>query len=366
MSAPAMSQRLPSPARPPAAAPAAEGQRWGKALFGTPLNATLTLLIGGLLVWALPPLLRWAVIDAVWIDPDPASCRRAAGACWNFIWAKLGQLLFGIYPHEQRWRPGLACVLILALLAWSVRPASWRPSLGRTWLIALAAVFWLMGGSLGLVPVPTALWGGLPVTLILTVMAIGLGFPIGVMLALGRRSKLPALRLVCVVLIETVRGLPLLSILFVASIMLPLFLPEALLPDKFTRALVALTLFASAYFAEVVRGGLQAVPNGQFEAAASLGLPFWKAQRLVILPQAIRVVIPALANTVIVMIKNTSLVLVVGLFDIISSGKAALADPAWPSPSAETYLFIGAVFFVISFGFARFADFLERRGKVGA
>ena len=340
-------------------------RRWRSVYFGTPGNALLTLLFGALLLLALPPLVRWGVINAVWFDPDPASCRAASGACWNFIWAKLGQLLFGIYPFEQRWRPGVVCVLILSLLVWSVRPASWRGRLGALWLMALAAVFWLMGGGLGLAPVPSALWGGLPVTLILTVVAIGLGFPIGVLLALGRRSALPAVRLSCIVFIETVRGLPLLSILFVASIMLPLFLPESLLPDKFTRALVALTLFAAAYFAEVVRGGLQAIPKGQFEAADSLGMPFWKTQRLVILPQAIRIVIPALANTVIVMIKNTSLVLVVGLFDIISSGKAALADPAWPSPSTETYLFIGAVFFVISFGFARFADFLERRGNTG-
>lgn len=343
-------------------APAA-GQRLLRVYFGTPGNALLTLLFGALLLWAVPPLLRWGVIDAVWFDPDPASCRAASGACWNFIWAKLGQLLFGIYPFEQRWRPGLVCGLILALLVWSVRPASWLGWLGVLWVAALGVVFWLMGGGLGLAPVPSALWGGLPVTLILTVVAIGLGFPLGVLLALGRRSTLPAVRMSCVVFIEAVRALPLLSILFVASIMLPLFLPESLLPDKFVRALVALTLFASAYFAEVVRGGLQAMPKGQFEAADSLGLPFWKTHRLVILPQAIRIVIPALANTVIVMIKNTSLVLVVGLFDIISSGKAALADPAWPSPSTETYLFIGAVFFVISFGFARFADFLERRGK---
>lgn len=338
---------------------------WWFALFGSPLNAALTVVLGALLLAGLAPLARWAVLDAVWIDPDPASCRAAAGACWNFVWAKMGQLLFGIYPYELRWRPGLACVIVVALLAWSVRPSAWGRSLAATWIVALAAVLGLMGGGLGMARVPSALWGGLPVTLILTVVAIGLGFPLGVLLALGRRSTLPALRLACVLFIESVRGLPLLSILFVASIMLPLFLPESLLPDKFTRALVALTLFASCYFAEVVRGGLQAIPRGQFEAAASLGLPFWKTQRLVILPQAIRIVIPALANTVIVMIKNTSLVLVVGLFDIISSGKAALADPAWPSPAAETYLFIGAIFFSISFGFARFADFLERRGHAG-
>jgi general L-amino acid transport system permease protein len=356
----------PAQASPAAAVrpqPPSRVAEWRHALFGTPLNIAVTLLLTGLLVALLPPLLRWAVIDAVWIDPDPASCRGAVGACWTFVWAKMGQLLFGIYPFEQRWRPAIVCVGIVALLAWSVRPAAWRPSLAVIWVAALVLVFWLMGGGVGLTSVPSALWGGLPVTLILTVVAIGLGFPLGVLLALGRRSTLPALRMVCVVFIEAVRGLPLLSILFVASIMLPLFLPEALLPDKFTRALVALTLFAACYFAEVVRGGLQAIPKGQFEAAEALALPFWKTQRLVILPQAIRVVIPALANTVIVMIKNTSLVLVVGLFDIISSGKAALADPAWPSPAAETYLFIGAVFFLLSFGFARFADFLEQRGQ---
>ena len=360
-----MTNTRPMPLPKPKPSTSSPWQRLRGTYFGTPGNALLSLLFSGLLLLALPPLVRWAVLDAVWFDPDPASCRAASGACWNFIWAKLGQLLFGIYPFEQRWRPAVVCALILALLVWSVRPASWRGKLGVLWLAALAQVFWLMGGGLGLTPVPSSLWGGLPVTLILTVVAIGLGFPLGVLLALGRRSAMPAVRLSCVVFIEGVRGLPLLSILFVASIMLPLFLPESLLPDKFVRALVALTLFASAYFAEVVRGGLQAIPKGQFEAADSLGLPFWKQQRLIILPQAIRIVIPALANTVIVMIKNTSLVLVVGLFDLISSGKAALADPAWPSPSTETYLFIGAVFFVISFGFARFADFLERRGKVG-
>jgi general L-amino acid transport system permease protein len=356
----------PQPAGPatpsrPSGPPVPPRLAWWRAYFGTPLNAALTLLFAALLLGLLPPVLRWSVLDAVWTDPDPAACRATTGACWSFIGAKLGQLLFGIYPHPERWRPALVCVLILGLLAWSVRPASWTPRLAGVWVASLALVFGLMGGGFGLTAVPSSLWGGLPVTLILTVMAIGLGFPLGVLLALGRRSQLPALRISCVVFIEAVRGLPLLSILFVASIMLPLFLPESLLPDKFTRALVALTLFASCYFAEVVRGGLQAIPKGQFEAADSLGLPFWKQQRLVILPQAIRIVIPALANTVIVMIKNTSLVLVVGLFDLISSGKAALADPAWPSPSAEVYLFIGAIFFVISFGFARFADFLEHR-----
>ncbi|MER9407907.1 amino acid ABC transporter permease [Mesorhizobium caraganae] len=337
-------------------------QRTAGLLFGTPLNAALTLVFGTLLMVTVPPVLRWLVIDAVLFERDPNACRAAAGACWSFVYAKSGQLLFGIYPIDDRWRPAIVCLLILALLGWSVRPASWRPRLLALWLAAFALIVWLMGGGLGLVEVPTSLWGGLPVTLILTVVAIGVAFPIGILLALARRSSMAAVRIGAVVLIESVRGLPLLSILFVASIMMPLFLPESLLPDKFVRALVALTIFAAAYLAEVIRGGLQAIPNGQYEAAAALGLPFWRTQYLVILPQAIRVAIPALANTIIVMIKNTSLVLVVGLFDLISSGKAALADPEWPSPAAETFLFIGAIFFALSFSFARFADFLERRG----
>jgi general L-amino acid transport system permease protein len=333
-----------------------------KLLFGSPLNATLTLVFGALLLIAVPPLLRWLVIDAVLFDPDPNACRAATGACWSFIYVKSGQLLFGIYPLAERWRPALVCLLIIALLGSSVRPASWTPPLLYLWITALVLIVWLMGGGFGLASVPTSSWGGLPVTLILTVVAIGIAFPVGIVLALARRSTMPAVRIVAVIFIETVRGLPLLSILFVASIMLPLFLPDYLLPDKFVRALVALTFFAAAYLAEVIRGGLQAIPKGQYEAAAALGLSFWRMQQLVILPQAIRVVIPALASTIIVMIKNTSLVLVVGLFDLISSGKAALADPAWPSPAAETFLFVGAIFFALSFSFARFADFLERRG----
>ncbi|WP_208760328.1 amino acid ABC transporter permease [Mesorhizobium intechi] len=347
---------------PPAQLRLSGVMRLAKLLFGTPLNAALTLVFGGLLVVTVPAIMRWAVMDAVLFDPDPKACRAATGACWSFIYTKSGQLLFGIYPLDERWRPATVCLMILALLAWSVRPASWTPRLLAVWVAALALIFWLMGGGCGLTEVPTSSWGGLPVTLILTVVAIGVAFPVSILLALARRSTMPVLRTAAVILIESVRGLPLLSILFVASIMMPLFLPEALLPDKFTRALVALTVFAAAYLAEVVRGGLQAIPKGQYEAAAALGLPFWRTQYLVILPQAIRIAIPALANTIIVMIKNTSLVLVVGLFDLISSGKAALADPEWPSPAAETFLFIGAIFFALSFSFARFADFLERRG----
>lgn len=343
------------------------GMRMAKLLFGTPLNALLTVAFVLALAWTLPGIVRWAVVDAVWPGSGGAeACRTAAGACWSFVVAKSGQILFGIYPPAERWRPGIVCVLILTLLVVSTRPRLWGLPLVGIWVATMSVVIMLMAGGVGgLAAVPTSSWGGLPVTLILTVFAIGIAFPVAIGLALARRSGLPVVRVVSTVLIEIVRALPLLSLLFVASIMLPLFLPDALVPDKFVRALVALTVFAAAYLSEVVRGGLQAIPKGQQEAAEALGLSYWQCQRLIILPQALRVSIPALANTIIVMVKNTSLVLVVGLFDLISSGKAALADPAWPSPAAETYVFIGAIYFGLAFGFARFADFLERRSGTG-
>ncbi|MDX2221710.1 MAG: amino acid ABC transporter permease [Rhodospirillaceae bacterium] len=333
------------------------------ALFQSPFSVAMTLTLTALLFWLIPPSFQWAVSDAVFAPDDPTACRQTTGACWGFVVAKSGQILFGIYPPDERWRPLVVCVALLALLVVSARSQWWGWSLVVAWGVVILATFALMsGGVLGLVYVPTASWGGLPVTLILTVVAIGIAMPVSILLALARRSELTVIRWMCVGVIEVIRGLPLLTLLFVASIMLPLFLPESLVPDKFVRALVALTLFAAAYLSEVVRGGLQAVPRGQYEAARALGLGYWRTQRYIVLPQALQIVIPALANTVIVMIKNTSLVLVVGLFDLISSGKAALADPDWNSPAAEVYLFIGAIYFVLAFGFARFADSLERRG----
>ena len=358
--------------QPMTLAPAAESKppvlprrSWTKLFFGSPLNAALTLVFGFAIVRLAWWLGHWAVINAAFYPAEPATCRAAEGACWSFVIAKHSQILFGIYPPEERWRPALVCVMLLGLLMYSVRPSAWHGRLMGIWVAAIVLVFVLMlGGVPGLPFVPTALWGGLPITLILTVVAIGAAFPLAILLALARRSKMPAISALSVLFIETTRALPLLSILFIASIMLPLLLPEALLPDKFFRALFALLLFAAAYMAEVIRGGLQALPRGQSEAAEALGLSFWKRQRLVILPQAITIVIPALTNTIIVMIKNTSLVLVIGLFDLVSSGKAALADPAWSSPAAETYLFIAAIYFTLCFGFGRFADSLERRRKV--
>jgi len=336
-----------------------------RGLFGSPGNIVLTLAV----LWAAwsvaAPFFRWAVLDAVIWPAQPAACRDVDGACWSFVVAKSGQILFGIYPIEERWRPLLVSLGLLVLIGYSLRPPAWRPSLAAIWAIALPAVLLLMfGGFAGLSYVATTMWGGLPVTLILTVTAVGGAFPLAIFLALGRQSELPAIRGLCIGFIELTRALPLLSILFIASIMLPLLLPEWLLPDKFFRAMIALLLFAAAYLAEVIRGGLQAVPAGQAEAAQALGLGYWQIQREVVLPQALAVVIPSLTNTIIVMIKNTSLVLVVGLFDLISSGRAALADPEWSSPAMETYLFIALIYFGLCFGFGRFAAGLEQRSRI--
>ena len=332
-------------------------------LVGTPLNCLLTLLVSWFLILVAPPLMTWTILDAGFLPAEPATCQETTGACWSFVIAKSRQILLGVYPFEEQWRPIFVCIIILSLLGYSVRPSSWHARLVTTWLIAVASVLILMrGGVLGLHYVPSALWGGLPVTLILTVV-IGAAFPLSIILALARRSDMPFVRIISTTFIELVRATPLLSLLFIASIMLPIFLPEALLPDKFIRALVALLMFASAYLAEVVRGGLQAITRGQFEAAEALGLSYWQKQKLIILPQALRIVIPSLANTIIVMIKNTSLIFVIGLFDMISSGRAALADPEWQSPAVETYLFICFIYFMLTFCFSRFSNFLELRNK---
>lgn len=352
----------------PALAPPRRPRGWRpllRALAGSPLNLLLTALVLAAAAALAGPALRWAVLDAAAWPAEPAACRDIEGACWSFVVAKSGQILFGIYPMEERWRPLLVSLGLLALIAATLRPASWRPALAAVWAVALpAALLTMFGGIAGLSYVATTMWGGLPVTLLLTVTAVGAGFPLGVLLALARQSELPAIRALSVGFIEVTRALPLLSILFIASIMLPLLLPEWLLPDKFFRAMIALLLFAAAYIAEVVRGGLQGVAPGQAEAAQALGLGYWQTQRLIVVPQALAMVIPSLTNTIIVMIKNTSLVLVVGLFDLISSGRAALADPEWSSPAMETYLFIALIYFALCFGFGRFAGVLEQRSKV--
>jgi general L-amino acid transport system permease protein len=306
---------------------------------------------------------RWAVLDAHWAGDSRQDC-DGFGACWVFVKVRLPQFLYGFYPESQRWRVNLTLLLcsvtLLPLLAPTlVRKLVW--AVVALSLYAIGAFVLLNGGILDLPPVETHLWGGLMLTLVVSGVGILGSLPMGILLALGRRSKLPAIQALCVAFIEVVRGVPLVTLLFMASTMLPFFLPEGASPDKLVRALIGITLFAGANMAEVVRGGLQAIPQGQFEAAAALGLGYWKTMGLVVLPQALRVVIPGILNTFISLFKDTTLVLIIGLFDLLGMVQAAATDPRWLGFALEGYVFAALVFWVFCFGMSRLSMALERR-----
>lgn len=336
-------------------------------LFGSWPSALATLAILWLAAMLVPPLVEWAFVDAVWSAPDSRPCRaEGAGACWALIAEKHRFILFGTYPYEQHWRPGLGILALLVLYVASAMRRFWRPGLALAWLAGLALIGWLMwGGFAGLSYVENERWGGLMLTLLLATFGIAIAFPISILLALGRRSRLPAVRALAVLWIELVRGVPLISLLFMASVMLPLFLPEGVSIDKLLRALIAMIVFAAAYLAEVVRGGLQAIPHGQEEAADALGLGYWKKTLLVVLPQALRIAIPPLVNTFIAFFKDTSLVVIIGLFDLLTSIKVALTEPAWSGFGVEAYLFASLVYFAFCFAMSRYSQDLERELERG-
>ena len=322
---------------------------------------SLVLLVA--IAAAALPLARWALVDAVW-RPDAAACRAAQGACWGFIVEKYRFILFGTYPYGQQWRPAIATALLLALWMTSAPRTSWKPWLAGAWLAGLCVIGALMwGGVFGLPYVEDERWGGLILTLLLTTFGLAAAFPLSVLLALGRRSDLPAIRAICVAYIELLRGVPLVSLLFMASVMVPLFLPPGVSIDKLLRAQLALVLFAAAYLAEVVRGGLQAIPRGQYEASSAMGLGYWGQMRFVVLPQALRIAVPALANTFIGFFKDTSLVLVIGLFDLLSTIKLGLAEPAWSGFGVEAYLFAALVYFVFCSAISRYSRRFEKSGS---
>lgn len=330
-----------------------------KLFFGDALAGTLTIF-ALLVIFAILPGLNWATLDAHWSVTNPGECREG-GACWAFVSAKLNLILFGLYPPSEQWRPTIVIAVILVMILLSLSPRLWSGRLLAAWAVAVVAMIILMrGGVFGLSFVSTAQWGGLPVTLMLATFSLGLAFPLAVLLALGRRGKLPIARAISVTLIELVRGLPLVGLLFVAAILLPLLLPSGWTVDKLGRTLAALTLFASAYLAEVIRGGLQGLDDGQVEAAEALGIPYWKTIWNIVLPQAIQNVIPPLTNTAIVMVKNTSLVFIVGVFDMLSAARSAATDPAWPGPYSESYLFVAVIYFAICYGIAFYSRNIEQ------
>lgn len=332
-------------------------------LFATPASAVATVLLGALVAWAAPRALRWALTGAVF-RADEAACRALdhRAACWGFVAEKHRLILFGRYPWAEQWRPLLATALVVAMLVATAVPRLWHRWILSAWALVMAAFLLLMGGGvLGLTRVETGEWGGLPLTVLLTAVAMTASIPIGVLLALGRRSSLPLARAVASTYVELVRGVPLITVLFVASFVFPLVLPQGLPLGALGRVCVAMTLFQAAYLAEVVRGGLQALPRGQHEAAASLGLGYWQTQRRIILPQALVLVIPSFVNSLLSMFMDTSLVTVVSMYDLTGSLRLALGDPQWRSFFLEGYLFVAGIYFASCLALSRYSQWLERR-----
>jgi general L-amino acid transport system permease protein len=325
-----------------------------------------TLALSGIVAYLGFKVVSWGVVHAIWTLPpgdESSVCRaaRSGGACWAVIHERFRFVLLGGYPYAAQWRPAAACVLFVLLYAASARRAWWTPWLLVPWLALPAGALVLLGGGvLGLERVASEHWGGLPLTFVLSTIGFAAAFPLAVALALGRRSEMPAVRAISAAYIEIVRGVPLVTFLFMASVMFPLFVPPGVAVDKVLRAQIAFVIVIAAYVAEVVRAGLAAVPAGQYEAAASLGLRFWPTTLLVVLPQALRVAIPALVNTFIAFFKDTSLVTVIGLFDLLGAARAVIVDPKWVGFGVEVYVFVAGVYFVVCWAVSQYSAHLER------
>jgi len=346
----------------PVVAPRATPLEWIRAnLFNSVGNSIITIAVIAALALLVPKLLNWAFFNAVF-EIDAQKCRVATGACWGFVREKYRLMLFGTYPFEEQWRPLVMSIMLLTLVGLTMNTKLWGLWLWISWVIGVVAMWILMaGGVFGLTPVETDRWGGLPLTLILAVNSIVFSFPLAVLLALGRRSDLPFIKTLCIGFIELVRGVPLITVLFMASLMLPLFLPEGMTIDKLLRAQVGLILFTAAYVAEVIRGGLQAIPKGQAEAADALGLSYWQKTGFIILPQALKLVIPPIVNTFIGIFKDTSLVIIVGIFDFLGSVRIASNDPIWRPFYIEGLVVAGLIYFVFCYAMASYSRALEAR-----
>ncbi|WP_404472147.1 amino acid ABC transporter permease [Vreelandella venusta] len=336
-------------------------------LFNGPINSLFTLIGLYILYLLVVPTVQWAFLNADWIGTTRDDCSRE-GACWVFINARFSQFIYGLYPSEETWRANIVFAMFFSLIAWLAIP---RLPLKR-WVAVFALLVFpvisfvlLHGGYFGLTQVPTHRWGGLMLTLLLATVGMVGALPIGILLALGRRSNMPIVKSFCVVFIEFWRGVPLITVLFMASVMLPLFLPSDMSVDRLVRALIGLTLFQSAYMAEVIRGGLQAIPKGQEEAAAALGMTYWKRMGLIVLPQALKMMIPGIVNTFISLFKDTTLVMIIGLFDLLGIVQAALADSRWLGFSLEGYVFAAFMFWIFCFSMSRYSQYLERKLHTG-
>lgn len=341
-----------------------------KNLFPSWYSGLLTVALGYFIISNLIPFVEWAFLKADFVGQSANDC-TSEGACWVFISTRLGFFIYGFYPETEYWRVDIVFALFALVVVpqfFSAVPAKIKAALGVFGLVLLPVIAYVLlygSDTLGLVTVETSRWGGLMLTLVLAYVGIVAAIPIGILLALGRRSHMPLVRSLCVVFIEFWRGVPLITILFMASVMLPLFLPEGVTFDRLLRALIGITLFQSAYMAEVIRGGLQAIPKGQYEAAEAMGLGYWQSMGLVILPQALKIVIPGIVNTVISLFKDTTLVLVIGLFDVLRTVQATVIDPAWRNVAIEGYIFAGLLFWIFCYGMSRYSQMLERKLHTG-
>ena len=329
-------------------------------LFNGVFNSFLTIAVLYFLWKTVPPLFRWAFIDAGWLTTGTV-CREIDGACWSIIHRNVRFIIFGFYPYELQWRPLLAMIILFGLLFYSRNRNHWKKSLAYAWISGLFFMGLLMkGGLFGLAPVESTKWGGLPLTLLLSVFGLTAAYPLGVILALGRRSNLPIVKMLSILYIELIRGVPLISLLFMSSIIFPLFLPEGVTFNKILRAQVAIILFTAAYIAEVVRGGLQGMSRGQYEAAESLGLNYYLTMRLIILPQALKIVIPPTVSILISAFKDTSLVVIIALFDLLKTTQSVLSNPEWMGFSREAYIFVAILYFAGCFSMSNYSRKLEK------
>ena len=337
--------------------------RWMREnLASSPFNVVVTILCLTGLYYAVPAFISWGLVDAVFVAESHETCRAAEGACWAVVGEKHRPMFFGVYPYEEHWRLVIALIIYLGVIAMTMMPRFWSYRiLVPLWLFALVSTLTLLwGGVFGLMEVDTSQWGGLPLTMVLFTGTLVIGFPTSVLLALGRRSDMPMIKAVCVIFIESLRGVSLITILFVAVNVFPLFLPQGLEFDKLMRVMFGMAVFFACYEAEVIRGGLQAIPRGQYEAAEALGLGYWNTMIRIILPQALRICLPGIVNHVIAAFKNTSFVLIIGLFDILTATTSVMQDPVWRLFTVEAYLCVGLVYFCFCYVLSKYSQLVER------
>jgi general L-amino acid transport system permease protein len=349
--------------------PMAQAGAWlRRNLFSSWLSGLATLIMVILLARVAYQLVSWAIVHAVWTagtvpgqETKACTAAKGIGACWAIVVEKYRFILFATYPYEEQWRPAVSTVLLLGLLGVTATRFLHPKTLAALWGVAFLTIAVLMWGGVAALPTVTQdRWGGLIVTLLLATCGLLLAFPLAVLVALGRTSDLPAIRALCIGYVELIRGVPLISILFMAAVVMPLFLPDGWTINKFVRAQLAFVIFSGAYLAEVVRAGLLAVPKGQHEAAHALGLSYWQKVRLIQLPQALKITIPPLVNTFISFLKDTTLVIVVGLFDLLNAAKTAILDPAWQDFSLEVYIFCALIYLVLCSTISWRSQVLER------